>query len=693
MIRRSIELPVIAAVVLAAACARPVPAAPEPMSDAGVVLDDAAVTSLAELLRMEDARAFDAALVTRLLRDTVAEVRARAALAAGRIRDAAAKPLLLHAIRDPDAGVRARAAFALGELADSSTEVIAALGTAALRDEVGAALEAAAALGRIGSARGRAALDSILTAGTPAEPLLHEALLVAWRLPNDRGTIDGVARWTASENGETRWRAAYALARGGGRSTPEHLLPLVADVDARVRASAVRGLRAGLADSAGVRMRALAALMNAARDTHPHVRINALSLLAAYHENARTTPVLAAALQDADPNVAIAAASGLAQAADAAAAAALRAATVPGRPDGLRIAALHAWSRADSAAAADVAIQWTDSSRWILRLHAARALARARNARSATALRQLGRDTHPLVAAEALSAMRAAELAGDMRTIFLERMAAAHPLVRAAAIRGFAATAGAGDLDVLFQAWDRARQDTIRDAALAVINALARLRRAGTPVERAFFLRFGARGAPSDPVVYRAIGDSIGRPPASWTEPPARAPVRPLPFYVDIVRAWVAPVLAGAAPPQAVIATPYGDIVLDLAAADAPLTVHNFTSLIESGYYGGTRWHRVVPNFVIQDGDPRGDGSGGPGYAIRDEINPLRYQRGTLGMALSGPDTGGSQFFITLSPQPHLDGGYTVFGRVSSGMDVVDRIVQEDPVLGMRVVGSPGSGF
>jgi cyclophilin family peptidyl-prolyl cis-trans isomerase len=90
-----------------------------------------------------------------------------------------------------------------------------------------------------------------------------------------------------------------------------------------------------------------------------------------------------------------------------------------------------------------------------------------------------------------------------------------------------------------------------------------------------------------------------------------------------------------------------------------------------------------VPNFVLQDGDPRGDGSGGPGHAIRDEINTLRYARGSLGMALSGPDTGGSQFFITHSAQPHLDGGYTVFGRVVEGMDVADAILQDDPILGI----------
>jgi cyclophilin family peptidyl-prolyl cis-trans isomerase len=109
--------------------------------------------------------------------------------------------------------------------------------------------------------------------------------------------------------------------------------------------------------------------------------------------------------------------------------------------------------------------------------------------------------------------------------------------------------------------------------------------------------------------------------------------------------------------------------------------VENLLRLAEHGYFDGQEWPRMVPNFVLQGGDPRGDTSGGPGYAIRDEINRERYLRGTLGMALSGPDTGGSQFFIAHSPQPHLDGTYTVFGRVVAGMDVVDRLLVGDRIL------------
>ena len=133
-------------------------------------------------------------------------------------------------------------------------------------------------------------------------------------------------------------------------------------------------------------------------------------------------------------------------------------------------------------------------------------------------------------------------------------------------------------------------------------------------------------------------------------------------------------------PVSAVVSTTKGTFTIRFVAEEAPLTVDNFIRLAKRGYFRGITVHRVVPNFVIQDGDPRGDGNGGPGYQIRCEINETPYDRGALGMALSGKDTGGSQWFVTHSPQPHLDGGYTVFGNVVEGMKVVDEIVRGDVI-------------
>jgi cyclophilin family peptidyl-prolyl cis-trans isomerase len=154
---------------------------------------------------------------------------------------------------------------------------------------------------------------------------------------------------------------------------------------------------------------------------------------------------------------------------------------------------------------------------------------------------------------------------------------------------------------------------------------------------------------------------------------------RPLAWYEARARE------ASSARPIADIETERGVIQVALFSDDAPLTVFNFDSLARAGYFDGQRFHRVVPNFVVQAGDPRGDGNGGPGYAIRDELNCRRYIRGTLGMALSGPNTGGSQFFITHSPQPHLDGGYTVFGQLLTGGEVLDRIVQGDRIVRITI--------
>lgn len=136
----------------------------------------------------------------------------------------------------------------------------------------------------------------------------------------------------------------------------------------------------------------------------------------------------------------------------------------------------------------------------------------------------------------------------------------------------------------------------------------------------------------------------------------------------------------------ATIHTDKGAITMELFPADAPITVDSFVTLARKGYFNNVSFHRVVPNFVIQGGDPQGTGEGGPGYQIRCEVNTKVYGRGAVGMALSGKDTGGSQFFITHSPQPHLDGGYTVFGQVTKGMEVVDRIARGDAIKRITIV-------
>ena len=144
----------------------------------------------------------------------------------------------------------------------------------------------------------------------------------------------------------------------------------------------------------------------------------------------------------------------------------------------------------------------------------------------------------------------------------------------------------------------------------------------------------------------------------------------PPPMVIDLAKRYVA-----------TISTDQGDIVMELFADKAPMTVNNFVFLAREGYYDGVTFHRVIKGFMAQGGDPSGSGSGGPGYRFGDEFHPaLKHdQPGILSMANSGPGTNGSQFFITYRDTPHLDGKHTVFGRVVEGMDVLDAIPERDP--------------
>ena len=134
----------------------------------------------------------------------------------------------------------------------------------------------------------------------------------------------------------------------------------------------------------------------------------------------------------------------------------------------------------------------------------------------------------------------------------------------------------------------------------------------------------------------------------------------------------------------ATIETAKGDLVLELFASDVPITVNNFVFLAREGFYDGTTFHRIIPDFMAQGGDPTGKGTGNPGYSFPDEFTAHKHVTGTLSMANSGPDTNGCQFFITYAPQPHLDGKHSVFGQLIEGMDVLKKL--EDGDVMKRVI-------
>jgi cyclophilin family peptidyl-prolyl cis-trans isomerase len=148
--------------------------------------------------------------------------------------------------------------------------------------------------------------------------------------------------------------------------------------------------------------------------------------------------------------------------------------------------------------------------------------------------------------------------------------------------------------------------------------------------------------------------------PKSYSEPPA--------MTIDTSKQYIA-----------TIETEKGNLVLELFASDVPMTVNNFVFLAREGFYDGTTFHRVIPGFMAQGGDPTGTGTGNPGYAFPDEFTAHKHGTGTLSMANAGPNTNGCQFFITYTPQPQLDGKHSVFGQLIEGMDVLEKLTPRDP--------------
>jgi cyclophilin family peptidyl-prolyl cis-trans isomerase len=338
------------------------------------------------------------------------------------------------------------------------------------------------------------------------------------------------------------------------------------------------------------------------------------------------------------------------------------------------------------AAELDEPDSWVHQSDWRLRA----AVADAGSA-SPTILRlrevslPLARDPDPRVRVAAFSAMAPhADTASShpWRREFMEYgLKDDDFFVRAIAIGSLEGHASAAEVPLVLESYRLAERDTASDARVAAVRFFASAwKRDSVHFADSVVSAIRALPVPGD-MLTRSAADSVSLF-ESWHSAPAPQP-KPAAWYEQVVRTRVLPALAGKLP-RAEIVTERGTITLELYAVDAPLTVENFLTLAASNYYDDGRFFRVVPNFVAQDGDQRGDGNGGPAYTIRDELNPRRYERGSVGMALSGPDTGGSQYFMTHASDPHLDGRYTVFGRVIDGWSALDALVQGDHIERIR---------
>jgi cyclophilin family peptidyl-prolyl cis-trans isomerase/HEAT repeat protein len=647
----------------------------------------------ARLLAMTDTRQLDTALVDRALASKWRPIRAAAALAVGQVGAGpgmAGASRLRALLKDPDQAVGANAAYALGLLRD--TTAVPQLG-AALALNHAVAREAAWALGEIG-APARATITTALKSEHDSETAIQLLLAASKLRPVP---IADLSRYLRDSHPAVVWAASYAIARtrapGGARAlidleaspaltarprNPERSAATsLAYADAatgyqRARAEIARGLaRSAAGDSLGPK--AISVLSRLVADVDPHVRINAVRSLGTYGPSAK--PSLIYATKDLDPNVRITAAQSLGTVLtkDAPEFPALWAAdTSIVYRSSLLASATQAGLRPPELRS------WASSNDW--RLRAAAASAAGDTLDRAFAISRASPLTHDPdarvreAAYAALVPPSTMTLEDSVHTVLLTGLRDPDFYVRATVIGALADRPSVQDLVPILASYSQAGRDSANDARLAAIQYVGALwRKDSTALNTTWRAQLAGTPIPGDPLE-RAAGKTI----PVWSRwGSVAATPKPIAWYEGVVREIVMPSYAGKTI-NATIITVRGPIRLELFGADAPITVGNFLALARSGYYRNTRFHRVVPNFVAQDGDPRDDGNGGPGYAIRDEMNPRRYERGAVGMALSGPDTGGSQYFITHSPQPHLDGHYTVFGRVIRGYDVLDKLVQGD---------------
>ncbi len=619
-----------------------------------------------------------------MLNDSEARVRRRAALAIGRTRLPDGVTALAGALKDPEPEVRQMAAFAIGLIGDRAGRdaLLAVLGDADPRVQ-GRAAEALGLVGDTADAAPIAAMvqpyvaSGVLGAIAPDElgfPLANEVEAVrlglyaltrlgAWDALASVALVPGgqpVSRW---------WPLAYALQRVGDARAVPALLALVETPGRYTRAFAAKGL------GAAKDPRAVDPLLRLVRDGEPAVAIEAVRALGQIGDGRAVAPLLALAddRQASDPlRVEAITALGQLKAADAVD---LLLDLLSARWPTERAAAIRALALVDRDAFL-TALSAMDADReWPVRAALASTLALLPADVALPRVEALVADADQRVVGPALAALAALK-APTAAAVLREHLRADDPVVRATAAAGLGELKPPDGAPALVEAFRLGQRDTTYTARAAALGALAKYgAEAATPTLR---LALADRDWA---VRVRAAQLLRGLVPAE----DAAAAVRPAPNERPVDAGEEAALLAPPFSPTLYIDTDRGTIAIELAILDAPKTVANVMALARRGFFRDVAIHRVVPDFVVQDGDPRGDGEGGPGYTLRDEINQRPYLRGTVGMALDWEDTGGSQFFITLSPQPHLDARYTVFGQVVEGMEVVDRLQQWDVIRAVRV--------
>ena len=592
-------------------------------------------------------------------------VRAHAAYAIGIVGQESAYPALRNLLTDDNASVLTSAAFAAGQVGDSTVvDLLVALSDSNNPDVKRVALEA---LSKIGGTAASARLTQVM--GDANEELAIRAQAATWmfRLKDDASRDALIAQAGATED-QIRTGVYYALARRGAKEAKPAFLKGLEDPDEQIQIFAINGL-SRINDTASAEpiapmllstnvwlqyyavnfvskfayAEALPSVLKLTRPTNnPYVRIAATQALGKIKSD-QSALTLMELLNDPDQNVACAA---------------LVSYAAQGRGDARKFAALFSGA--------------AESRR---RIAAVQALSTIGGDTSLALMESLLTDPVPAVRGEALDQMLAAANP-EVRDRILEaglNDSDFMPVVLAASYIGTNRL-----MNYIPRLCDLYVKTRVYENKQTVLDVFIEL--ADSVIDKAPLAAISDSARHDAEFSIRARGRELAR------KLMLKIPGSEDHFRTDITPESYARMYERSDKPQVKIQTSRGDIVLELYPRTAPKTVANYLALVGKGFYNNRVWHRVVPDFVIQDGCPRGDGWGSPGYEIRCEYNRLPFERGSLGMATSGKDTGGSQYFICQSAQPHLDGRYTVFGKVISGLEIVDQIQLDDSIRAVTVI-------
>jgi cyclophilin family peptidyl-prolyl cis-trans isomerase/HEAT repeat protein len=624
----------------------------------------------------------------KLLEDGEARVRRRAALGLGRVGLPDAVPGLSQVLAaDPEAEVRQMSAFALGLIGDRTAVDVLRSALADTSPIVQG--RAAEALGLIGDEGSASAIGEMIAAHIragaltsiapddltyPLAPPVEATRLGLYALVRLKG-YDALARAVHDDKGQPLvrwWPVAFALQRLGDKRAIPALRTLAGSETTYTRAFAIQGL--GELDDQNAAAAVMPLISSA--PSNPMVGVEAIRTAGRLRAS-KAGPLLAqlAFRADVSPMLRAEAVQALGATGAGDAQEALLD-LVSDKSPLVRAAVIAALARLEPDTFVTVLSSLEPDSQWNVRAALATVLGTLPRDAAARRLEAILSDSDLRVIPAVLASLTKIR-AANVESVLLERLKHDDAVVRVAAATNLGELKPAGAAEALIAAYNFGQRDASYGARAAALGALSKYGAAAATdtlkaalMDKDWAVRIRAAELLKSLDPSAEVADAIRPAPNQRPAPPS---------YDD--QRLIVPTVS----PHVFIDTDKGTIEIEMNVIDAPQTADNFMMLARKGFFEGVAFHRIVPNFVVQAGDPRGDGEGGPGYTIRDEINEEPYLRGTVGMALDWRDTGGSQFFITHSPHPHLDARYTVFGHVVSGMEVVDHLEQGDVIRRMRV--------